>query len=535
MPGLGVGMSVPHTTGRVTTGEPSAAQEDSPARRVVPLLEAQALSKSFGATAALTGVDLDVLAGERVAVIGENGAGKSTLMKILAGVTQPDSGSMRLFGEDYRPSSPAEAIAAGVAIVHQEPTFFPQLSVLENIFTGREVKNRVGNLRWGTMRAEGQVLFERLRLPTELLGRRMDSLSLGEQQLALIARALHQEARLLILDEPTSILTDPEVELLFTLMERHISGGGGLLYISHRMDEFEQVADRIVVLKDGRLVGRMNVGEAKEGELIRLMSGRELAMYERSGEPPARSETPVLTVRDLTLHGSYQDVSLDVHGGEVVGLYGLMGSGRTEIALTVFGELHADEGSMFIAGKPLRPRNPAAAVRQGIAYVPEDRKTLGLYPLLACGPNLSSALLPQLTRRGFIRRRAEREAVRDSYQALAIKSRSADESILNLSGGNQQKILLARWLATKPRLLLLDEPTRGIDVGTKAELHRLIRAQAHAGKAVIFISSELPELLGLADRVCVLYQGRVTAELPGGQASREAVLSATMGVPVDHH
>ncbi len=502
--------------------------------RVVPLLDAQGVSLAFGATRAIDGVDLTVHRGERVVVVGENGAGKSTLMKVLAGVLRPDAGRMAIDGAAYEPGSPREAIATGVAMVHQEPTFFPQLSVLENVFMGRELKSRSGNLRWGDMRSEGRTLFDTLRLPSRLLDQRMDRLSLGEQQLALIARALHQQARLLILDEPTSILTDTEAELLFTLVDDHVAAGGGVLYISHRMREFPRVADRVVVLKDGRVVADLAAGEADEATIIRSMSGRDLLAFERtqSGE---LSPEPVLRLAGLGRDGMYDEIDLTVHAAEVVGLYGLMGSGRTELALTIFGALQPDRGRMTLHGQHFHPSSPAMAVRQGVAYVPEDRKSLGLYPLMDCGANLSSAALPRLTRRRLIQRRAEKRLVQDGYSALGIKSRSPEESILNLSGGNQQKVLLARWLANDPRLLLLDEPTRGIDVGTKAEIHRLVDGQAALGRAVLLISSELPELLALSDRIYVLYQGRVAAELPGGADSEESVITATMGAQPDDH
>lgn len=500
----------------------------------IPLLQAHGLTRTFGATRAIDRVDLTVHHGERVVVVGENGAGKSTLMKVLAGVLRPDSGRMAIDGTAYEPNSPGEAIATGVAMVHQEPTFFPQLSVLENVFMGRELKSPTGGLRWGDMRIEGRALFETLRLPTGLLDQRMDRLSLGEQQLSLIARALHQNARLLILDEPTSILTDTEAELLFTLVDDHVAAGGGVLYISHRMREFPRVADRVVVLKDGRVVADLAASEADEATIIRKMSGRDLLAFERQSAD-GRPSQAVLTLQGLGRDGMYDEVDLTVHAGEVVGLYGLMGSGRTEIALTVFGALKPDRGSMVLYGEPFNPSSPAAAVRQGVAYVPEDRKSLGLYALMNCGANLASAALPRLTRRRLIQRRAETRLVDDGYSALAIKSRSPEESILNLSGGNQQKVLLARWLANDPQLLLLDEPTRGIDVGTKAEIHRLVDGQAALGRAVLLISSELPELLALSDRIYVLYQGRVAAELPGGPGSEESVIAATMGAHQHDH
>lgn len=505
----------------------SAAHEDQGV-----LLCARGLSLSFGATNALLAVDIDVRNGERVVVVGENGAGKSTLMKVLAGVLQPDSGTMTFEEHDFTPGSPGQAIDLGVAMVHQEPTFFPQLSVLENVFMGREIRGRTGNLRWSAMRAEGRALFQTLALPVSLLDRRMNHLSLGEQQLTLIARALHQDARLLILDEPTSILTDTEADLLFRLVDRHVQAGGAVLYISHRMQEFPRVADRVVVLKDGRVVANLPVAEADEQTLIKHMSGRDVLAFQHTKRTHL-SDAPVLSLRDLSRVGTYEHVNLDVYGGEVVGLYGLMGSGRSEIALTIFGAMQADRGDMVLNGSAYRPRTPAQAVRAGVAYVPEDRKTQGLYALMNCGANLSSAALPRLTRRGLIQRGLETATIKRGYSSLSVKSNGPDESILNLSGGNQQKILLARWLANDPQLLLLDEPTRGIDVGTKTEIHRLIDDEAGKGRAIVLISSELPELLTLSDRIYVLYQGAVAAELPGGPKSEEDVLTATMGGSLD--
>ncbi len=510
--------------------EHSSAEQQPPEL----LLRGRGLSHSFGATHALQDVDLDVHCGERVVVVGENGAGKSTLMKVLAGVLRPDAGTMMLGQDDYTPGSPGDAISLGVAMVHQEPTFFPQLSVLENVFMGRELRSRTGNLRWSAMKAEGRALFETLQLPTRLLDRRMDRLSLGEQQLTLIARSLHQNARLLILDEPTSILTDTEAELLFRLVDGHVAAGGGVLYISHRMQEFPRVADRVVVLKDGRLVADLPVADADEQTLIRHMSGRDVLAFQRV-ERSELSGAPVLALRNLSCAGTYTDITLDVYGGEVVGLYGLMGSGRSEIALSVFGALNPDSGDMHLNGAVHRPQSPAQAVKAGVAYVPEDRKTLGLYALMTCGENLASAALPRLTRRSLIQRQLEADVVDNGYASLSVKSSDASESILNLSGGNQQKILLARWLANDPQLLLLDEPTRGIDVGTKAEIHRLVDDQARQGRAIMLISSELPELLALSDRVYVLYQGEIVAELPGGPESEHDVLTATMGSHRDEH
>ena len=369
-----------------------------------PLLTAQGLNKSFGATTAIADVSFNLNAGERLAVVGENGAGKSTLMKILAGVYPPDNGDMTFLDEPYQPQSPADALAVGLSIVYQEPTFFSQLSVLENIFVGRELRDRWGNLRWSAMQMEARDLFRRLELPDHFLGRNMDALSLGNQQLVLIAKAIHQKARVLILDEPTSILTDSEANKLFGLVEEVVQSDGGVLYITHRFEEFERVADRLIVLKDGSLVGEMPVAEAKEQKLIELMSGR---MIERSSGRSRSADVdsaPLLEVRNLSKKGVYEDISFDVSRREIVGLYGLVGAGRTETALSIFGAMKPDNGTMTLDGQSFDPGSPADAIRSGVVYVPEDRKTQGIFPLMDTGSNLSAAALKDLTKLSVVLR-----------------------------------------------------------------------------------------------------------------------------------
>ncbi|MBA2575493.1 MAG: sugar ABC transporter ATP-binding protein [Euzebyaceae bacterium] len=495
------------------------------------LLEATGLCKAFGPTQALAEVGLHLHAGEVVAVLGENGAGKSTLIKILSGVYIADAGAMRLLDEPYEPATPADAVQAGVAAVFQEPTFFPQLSVLENVFAGRQPRSRFGNVQWTAMLREGRELFTELGLSPALLDRRMEQLSLGHQQLVLIARALHLEARVLILDEPTSILTENDATKLFALVEQFTGGGGGVLYITHRFGELAQVADRIVVLKDGRKVGEGAASELSEQQVIHLMSGRHIEQAEAmaQGKRGAGDAAPLLTVQGLTVEGAFSDVNLTVSRGEIVGLYGLIGAGRTEIALSLFGQLHPSAGTVTLDGRPYAPRSSRAAMAAGVAYVPEDRKTQGLYPLMDTGANLSTAVLDRVSQGGFVHRSKERTLVRRFVESLGIKTRDPGESILNLSGGSQQKVLLARWLATEPKLLILDEPTRGIDVGTKTEIHRLIFGLAEQGFGVLVISSELPELLVLSDHVHVVRDGRMVADFRRGDATSHAVLEATMG------
>ncbi|WP_165977869.1 sugar ABC transporter ATP-binding protein [Nonomuraea diastatica] len=494
-----------------------------------PILSVSGLSKSFGATTALTDVGFTLGAGERLAVLGENGAGKSTLIKIIAGVYPPDGGEMVLDGAPHRPASPGAALAGGVSVVYQEPSFFPRLSVLENLYVGREPRDRAGQVDWRRMRGRGEELFRRLDVPVELLSRRMDALSLAEQQLALIARAVDVEAKVLILDEPTSILTDAEVRRLFLIVQRLSEAGVGVLYITHRFEELEHVADRFIVLKDGRLAGDLPASAADHDRILEMMSGRPVnAAISRS---PARPGPVMLETSGLTVPGAVSDVDLTVRGGEVVGLYGLVGAGRTELALTVFGVLRPSAGTMWVDGKPHTPRGPRDAMARGIAYLPEDRKTLGIFPGMDTLSNITAVKLPELLGRlGVIRRAEERELAASWIDRLRIKAPSPAFPVTGLSGGHQQKTLFARQLATEPRILILDEPTRGIDVATKTDIQQRLVEVARDGTAVLVVSSDLPELLAVSDRVYVMREGRMAAELSGDDLTEDAVLRATMGV-----
>ncbi|MEO3791468.1 sugar ABC transporter ATP-binding protein [Nonomuraea sp. B10E15] len=494
-----------------------------------PILSASGLSKSFGATTALDDVGFTLGAGERLAVLGENGAGKSTLIKIIAGVYPPDGGEMVLDGAPHRPASPGAALAGGVSVVYQEPSFFPRLSVLENLYVGREPRDRAGQVDWRRMRGRGEELFRRLDVPVELLTRRMDALSLAEQQLALIARAVDVEAKVLILDEPTSILTDAEVRRLFLIVQRLSEAGVGVLYITHRFEELEHVADRFIVLKDGRLAGDLPASEADHDRILEMMSGRPVnSAISRS---PARPGPVMLETSGLTVPGAVSDVDLTVRGGEVVGLYGLVGAGRTELALTVFGVLRPSAGTMRVDGEPHTPRGPRDAMARGIAYLPEDRKTLGIFPGMDTLSNITAVKLPDLLGRlGVIRRAEERELATSWIDRLRIKAPSPAFPVTGLSGGHQQKTLFARQLATEPKILILDEPTRGIDVATKTDIQQRLVEVARDGTAVLVVSSDLPELLAVSDRVYVMREGRMAAELSGDDLTEDAVLRATMGV-----
>ncbi|MFC7110469.1 sugar ABC transporter ATP-binding protein [Nonomuraea rubra] len=401
--------------------------------------------------------------------------------------------------------------------------------MLENLFVGREPRDRLGQIDWRGMRERGKELFERLGVPADLLHRRMDALSLAEQQLALIARAVDVDAKVLILDEPTSILTDAEVRRLFRIVQRLSEAGVGILYITHRFEELEHVADRFIVLKDGRLAGDLPASAADHDAILEMMSGRPVnATISRA---PSEPGPLVLEADGITVPGSLSGVGLTVRAGEVVGLYGLVGAGRTELALTVFGMLRPSAGSMRVRGEPYRPRSPRDAMARGIAYLPEDRKTQGIFPGMDTMSNLTAVRLPALLGRlGVIRRSQERELASTWVRSLRIKAPTLDFPVTGLSGGHQQKVLFARQLATGPAILILDEPTRGIDVATKTDIQQRLVEVAREGTAVLVISSDLPELLAVSDRVYVMREGRMAAELQGDDLTEDGVLRATMGV-----
>jgi ABC-type sugar transport system ATPase subunit len=501
-------------------------------------LSATGLTKRFGATRALTDVTFSIQPGERVAIMGENGAGKSTLMKLIAGVYLPDGGVMTLGGEPYAPASPTDAIRAGVSTVYQEPSGFPHLTVMENLFMGRQATRALGWLDKKTMAKEAADLLDRLQLPARLLKRRMGDLSLADQQQILIARAVANDARVLILDEPTSILTNTESERLFTLVDQLSAAGTSICYITHRFDELERVADRFVVLRDGQNSGE-TVDADREG-LLRMMGSVSAVTVTDDGAlvatPSATSAAavdaaaaPILTVDRLSSAGTFSDISFTVRPGQITGLYGLVGAGRSELALAICGELPIDSGTIQFHGEPYQPHSSRTALEKGIAYLPEDRKTQGIFPHLSVGDNLSAAALRSVSRGGIVTTAGERDLVATWMDRLSIKAEAPSSPITSLSGGNQQKVLLARLMATNPQLLILDEPTRGIDVGTKREIHRRIRELAGTGIAVLLISSEMSELLELAETVHVLHEGRLTWSARGTDITETAVLRAATG------
>jgi rhamnose transport system ATP-binding protein len=484
-------------------------------------LEFVDVHKSFGAVRALRGVSFSVEAGEAHACVGENGAGKSTLLKILAGLVRPDRGEVRLEGVPLRGSGPRDALAHGIGVVYQERIAFPNLSVAANIFAGRELTARLGRLDEAAMHARTRGLLADLHVPIDP-ATRMEHVPAAYAQLVQVARALAFDCRILVLDEPTTSLTDAEVEHLFRILTRLRERGVTLLFVSHRLPEVFRLCERITVLRDGALAGQFVARETKPDDIVRAMVGRE---------PPERVErqsvsgeaSPALSVRQLTRRPCFEDVTIDVRPGEIVGIFGLVGSGRTELLETIFGLAPPDAGTVAINGRPATLRSARDAARAGLAFVPEDRQRFGLSFNMTVGQNL---VLPRAAKARVTRLDAARERAIASEQVerLSIRTRSLDSLPDTLSGGNQQKVVAGKWLATEPSILLLDEPTKGVDVGAKFEIHNIVRRHAVAGMACLVVSSDLPEVLALADRIVVMREGRVRGELPGASATEEAVM-----------
>ena len=484
-------------------------------------LEFEGVEKSFGAVRALRGVSFNVRSGEAHACVGENGAGKSTLLKILAGIVRPDAGEIRLDGAPFHCASPRDGLAHGIGMVYQERLAFPNLTVAANIFAGRELTRRGGRLDEPAMRDRTRQLLGELHL-TLSPDIRLEHVSAAQAQLVQVARALAFECRVLVLDEPTTSLTDAEVEHLFRILTTLKARGVTLLFVSHRLPEVFRLCDRITVLRDGTYVDTFVTAETTPDAIVRAMVGRE---------PPARvardlvsAETaPALAIRRLTRRPWFEDVSLTVRPGEIVGLFGLVGSGRTEVLETIFGLARPDEGAVDLGGRAVTLRSARDAARAGLALVPEDRQQQGLFFNLRLRDNL---MVPraQKQNRALIDRRAEREAAGADISRFAIRASSPDQMPDALSGGNQQKVVAAKWIATAPTVLLLDEPTKGVDVGAKFEIHNIVRAHAARGMGCLMVSSDLPEVLALADRIIVMREGRIRGEIAGAEATDEMVM-----------
>ncbi|WP_235686759.1 sugar ABC transporter ATP-binding protein [Tomitella gaofuii] len=483
-------------------------------------LQLRGVGKVYPGVRALDGVDFDVHGGEVHVLLGENGAGKSTLIKMMAGVHRPDSGEMRMDGRPVHLHGPGDAEALGISTIHQEMSLVPQLTVAENIYLGRQPR-RLGIVDVRTMRRRARELLAEAGLAIDA-DATVSDLGVAQRQLVEIAKALSIDTRILVMDEPTAVLSAGEVDALFAIVDDLRSRGVGVVFISHLLDEVARIGDRVTVLRDGGKVGEVPASTGVE-ELVRLMVGRTIdQQYPRRDNPVGE---PVLQVTGLSSAGRFEEVDLEVRAGEVVGIGGLVGAGRTEVARAVFGADHYDAGRIAVAGAPVRGGDVVAAYRAGIALVPEDRAGQGLVLGASVEENLCLATLAERTSLGLVDRREQRRQAVESVRRMGIKVHSIDQPAMTLSGGNQQKIVIGKWLMARPRVLILDEPSRGIDVGARAEIYALIGELTAQGAAILVISSDLPELLGLSDRVLVMADGRIRGELSGDDATQERVMA----------
>ena len=491
------------------------------------LLRLSDIHKSFGGVRALRGVSFDLHPGEVHALVGENGAGKSTLIKVITGAHQADEGTLEVGGALIADNNPTRAKSLGIAVIYQQPALFPDLSVAENIALGLEPTNLWRRVRWGRRHERALQLLNRIGadIDPDIEVRR---LTMPEQQLVEIARAVGADARILIMDEPTASLSDQEVANLFRVIRELKRDGVGVIYISHRLEELPQVADRVTALRDGALVGTRPMTEVNRAELIRMMVGRELSSVFPKREVPI-GET-LLELRQVGCQESgVTDISLKVHAGEILGIAGLIGSGRTEMARIIFGLTPADSGTIAIRNQPVTIDNTSTAIAHGIAYVPEDRRRHGVVQEMAVRSNTTLSVFDQIATLGMIVGRRETALARRFIERLGVKTPTIENVVGNLSGGNQQKVALARWLASKPSILILDEPTQGIDVGAKSEIHALMVELASEGMAIVMISSELPEILGMSDRIAVMREGTIVGTLDRSEASQERLMELAFG------
>ena len=507
--------------------EASEPRNQSEAASAPPALVLEHAAKSFGAVQALIDGSVTLRGGEVHALLGENGAGKSTLVKILAGVYQPDSGTLTVNGREVTLHGPAAAQAAGIAVIYQEPTLFPDLTVAENMFIGRQPLRNGRRIDRRAMQDEAAATFKRLGVPLDP-ARIARGLSIADQQVVEIGKALSLDARVIVMDEPTAALSAAEVDRLFEVIRTLKAQDAAVLFISHRLEEVFAICQTVTVMRDGRHVLTSDLTGLTANDLVRAMVGRELAERppETVGAAPGE---PMLTVDRLTREGVFTDISFTVRSGEIVALAGLVGAGRSEVARAVFGIDRYDAGQVTVRGRRLKKASPTSAMAAGIGFVPEDRRQQGLVMDMSVQQNVALASLDTLRKGGLIRASAERAMAADWAARLAIKYGRLTDPVSMLSGGNQQKVVLAKWLGRKPAVLIVDEPTRGIDVGTKAEVHHLLTELARSGVAVLMISSELPEVLGVAERVLVMREGRLVAEFSHAEASEESIMAAAMG------
>jgi rhamnose transport system ATP-binding protein len=490
------------------------------------ILALKGISKSFPGVRALSEISFDVRPGEVHALLGENGAGKSTLIKIMSGVYQPDAGEVSLDGKPASFASPDDAQRAGIATIYQELLLFPELTVAENIFMGHAPKGRFGAIDWSAMRERAREVLASLDIRDLDVRQPVGQLSVGNRQRVEIAKALSHNARILIMDEPTAALTEHDVTRLFGIVRLLRTRGVGVVYISHRLEEVFLLADRVTVLRDGEFVATKPVSETNHDDLIQMMVGRRIEHL--FPKVDAKLGDVLLELDNVVRRPMTKGISLKLRAGEILGIAGLVGSGRSELAEVIFGMTPAESGAIRVDGKPVTITSPTDAKYLGIAYVPEDRGRQGLVRPMALFQNVSLASLKRVSRNTFIDRKAESALANDSVKQFHIRASGIDQVVGKLSGGNQQKVGLSKWLATEPRILIMDEPTRGIDVGAKAEIHRLMSELAAKGMAIIMISSELPEVLGMSDRILVMRAGRIVAEVSRADATQAGIAGAMM-------
>jgi len=490
------------------------------------ILRMQGIRKTFPGVVALDNVNLDVRSGTVHSLMGENGAGKSTLMKCLIGMYTPDEGTVELAGDIVRFKDTKDGLEHGISMIHQELSPVPEMMVAENIWLGREPRGRLGLLSPAAMFRKTRELFDEWKINIDPKAR-MKDLTVSKQQMVEIAKAISYDAKIIIMDEPTSAIPEREVAHLHGMIKRLTDFGVAIIYITHKMDEVFRISDDITVFRDGKHVGSYPAKELDRDKLIKLMVGRELTDLFPKEE--AEIGDVVLSVQGLNRGTVVKDVSFELHRGEILGLAGLMGSGRTEVLETIFGIEKADSGEVVLNGKTLRIKQPADAIRAGMALLTEDRKLNGIMGVLSVRDNITTAALPRYSPHGVLRVGEMRKDSEDQREKLRIKTPSLNQLIKNLSGGNQQKALISRWLLTVPDVLMIDEPTRGIDVGAKSEIHRLMSMLAQEGKAIIMVSSELPEVLGMSDRILVMHEGRISGELSREEANQESVMHLATG------
>jgi len=498
---------------------------------MAPLLSAEGISKRFGATLALDQVSFELLAGEVHALVGENGAGKSTLMNILSGVIQPDAGSIFLDGASISVTSPKQAQTLGIATVFQELSLIGAVSIGENIFAGR-APSRFGLIDWPKLRHDADALLAELDISVDLK-QPLAQASISIRQMVEIAKAISLNARIMLLDEPTAALSPVEADRLFALIRRLAARGLGVVYISHHLSEVLRITDRITVLRDGRVVARRKPIDTNQNALVRDMVGREVAAWSRpkNGKP----RRTLLEARSLTRHGEFRDINLTIGSGEIVGVAGLMGSFRSELARTLCGVLRPSSGAILLRGRHIEWAGIAHAVREQVAYLPEDRKTDGLFMDLSVTDNVTAASLFDVAKHGIHSRHRSERAARSAIAALGIKAAGPDSPVRELSGGNQQKTLLARWLETNPEIVIVDEPTRGVDVGAKHEIHTTLARLADNGAGILVISSDLIELIALCDRILVMHAGRIAGELDAASTDEEEIIALASGLRLRGH